>query len=226
MNIIGEVKIKENITNFDLVNVIKTVVLFIIRKEDKQIKYTPYYREYGLITGIAKYLIDGIKFDKDDDIIDIYNKNTTISGIIDSFINEEHENMAFIEENVDDIVAFKKEKYLNDFSDIKERLIKSIEQEQALNDLNIKLAKKQNTLLSQQIKANEYNEKVMERMNPEDVAKLNEMVASGKYSMEKVAEIVTDKYINSELHKENVRSVMEAKKNKIINFSQFDDDGK
>ena len=47
-----------------------------------------------------------------------------------------------------------------------------------------------------------------------------------EYSMEKVAAIVTDKYINSELHKENVRSVMEAKKNKIINFPQFDDDGK
>ena len=34
MNIIGEVKIKENITIYDLANVIETVVSFIIRKEN------------------------------------------------------------------------------------------------------------------------------------------------------------------------------------------------
>lgn len=227
MNITGVVKIKDGITNFDLANVVETVVSFVIRKEENgAIKYTPYYREYGLIVGIIKYLVEGISIEADDDLLDVYNDNTVVFETVNNFVKNSNDHMAFIAENVADIVEFEKQKYLNDFADIKERLLKSITQEQALNNLNIKLAKKQNTLLSQQIKANEYNEKVMERMKPEDVAKLNEMVASGKYNMEKVAEIVTDKYINSELHKEKVKSVMEVKKNKVVNFSSSDDDGK
>lgn len=225
MNIIGEVKIKDGITNFDLANVVETVVSFVIRKkENGEIKYTPYYREYGLIVGIVKYLVEGIEREANDDLLDVYNDNTVVFETVNDFIKNSNDHMAFIAENVADIVEFEKQRYINDFSDIKERLLKSITQEQALNNLNIKLAKKQNTLLSQQIKANEYNEKVMERMKPEDVAKLNEMVTSGKYNMEKVAEIVTDKYINSELHREKVKSVMEVKKNKVVNFSS--DDGK
>lgn len=225
MNIIGEVKIKDGITNFDLANVVETVVSFIIRKDENgEVKYTPYYREYGLIVGIVKYLLEGIECEADDDLLDVYNDNTVVFETVNDFVKNSNDHMAFIAENVADIVEFEKQRYINDLSDIKERLLKSITQEQALNNLNIKLAKKQNTLLSQQIKANEYNEKVMERMKPEDVAKLNEMVTSGKYNMEKVAEIVTDKYINSELHREKVKSVMEVKKNKVVNFSS--DDGK
>lgn len=225
MNIIGEVKIKDGITNFDLANVVETVVSFVIRKDENgEIKYTPYYREYGLIVGIVKYLVEGIEREANDDLLDVYNDNTVVFETVNDFVKNSNDHMAFIAENVADIVEFEKQRYINDLSDIKERLLKSITQEQALNNLNIKLAKKQNTLLSQQIKANEYNEKVMERMKPEDVAKLNEMVTSGKYNMEKVAEIVTDKYINSELHREKVKSVMEVKKNKVVNFSS--DDGK
>lgn len=227
MNIIGEVKIKNGITNFDLGKVVETVVSFVIRKEENgEIEYTPYYREYGLIVGIVKYLVEGIEIETDDYLLNVYNDNTIIFETVNDFVKNSNDHMAFIAENVADIVEFEKQKHLNDFADIKERLLKSIAQEQALNDINIKLAKKQNTLLSQQIRANEYNEKVMERMKPEDVAKLNEMVVSGKYSMEKVAEIVTDKYLNSELHKEKVNSVMEEKQNKVINFSPTDNDGK
>ena len=44
MKINGEVKIKDNITVFDLADVIDTVVSFIIRKDNNGIKYTPYYK--------------------------------------------------------------------------------------------------------------------------------------------------------------------------------------
>ena len=227
MIIIGDVKVKDSINNFDLANVIETVVSFVIRKDDTgEVKYTPYYREYGYIVGIIRYLLEGIKFNKDDDLLESYNDSIVISDAVNDFINAPHNHMSFISENANEIIEFKKQKYLNDFTDIRKRMLKSITQEQALNDLNIKLAKKQNTLLSQQIKVNEFNNKVMEYMKPEDIAKLNEMVVSGKYSMEKIAEVVTDKYINSELHKEKVKSVMEVKKNKVVNFSSSEDDGK
>lgn len=227
MNIIGEVKIKDGITNFDLANVVETVVSFVIRKDENgEVKYTPYYREYGLIVGIVKYLLEGIEREADDDLLDVYNDNTVVFETVNNFVKNSNDHMAFIAENANDIIEFEKQRHLNDFTDIKERLLKSIVQEQALNDLNIKLAKKQNTLLSQQLKANEFNNKVMEQMKPEEIVEMNRKFASGEYDMNKIAEVVTDKYINSALHKEKVKSVMEVKKNKVVNFSSTEDDGK
>lgn len=227
MNIIGEVKIKDGITNFDLANIIETVVSFVIRKDENgEVKYTPYYREYGLIVGIVKYLVDGIGIETDDDLLDVYNDNTIIFETVNDFIKNSNDHMAFIAENANDIIEFEKQRHLNDFTDIKERLLKSIAQEQALNDLNIKFAKKQNALLSQQIKANELNNKVMEQMTPEEVVEMNRKFTSGEYDMNKIAEIVTEKYINSALHKKNKKSVVKAKKDKVVNFSSTEDNGK
>ena len=174
MNITGVVKIKDGITNFDLANVVETVVSFVIRKEENgEVKYTPYYREYGLIVGIVKYLVEGIEREANDDLLDVYNDNTVVFETVNDFVKNSNDHMAFIAENVADIVEFEKQRHLNDFADIKERLLKSIVQEQALNDLNIKLAKKQNTLLSQQLKANEFNNKVKEQMKPEEIVEMN-----------------------------------------------------
>ena len=227
MNIIGEVKIKDGITNFDLANVVETVVSFVIRKEENgEVKYTPYYREYGLIVGIVKYLVEGIEREANDDLLDVYNDNTVVFETVNDFVKNSNDHMAFIAENVADIVEFEKQRHLNDFADIKERLLKSIVQEQALNDLNIKLAKKQNTLLSQQLKANEFNNKVMEHMKPEEIVEMNRKFASGEYDMNKIAEIVTEKYINSALHEKNKKSVVKAKKDKVVNFSSTEDNGK
>lgn len=227
MNIIGEVKIKDGITNFDLANVVETVVSFVIRKEENgEVKYTPYYREYGLIVGIVKYLVEGIEREANDDLLDVYNDNTVVFETVNDFVKNSNDHMAFIAENVADIVEFEKQRHLNDFADIKERLLKSIVQEQALNDLNIKLAKKQNTLLSQQLKANEFNNKVMEHMKPEEIVEMNRKFASGEYDMNKIAEVVTEKYVNSALHKKNKESVVKAKKDKVVNFSSTEDNGK
>lgn len=227
MNIIGEVKIKDGITNFDLANVVETVVSFVIRKEEnEEVKYTPYYREYGLIVGIVKYLVEGIEREANDDLLDVYNDNTVVFETVNDFVKNSNDHMAFIAENVADIVEFEKQRHLNDFADIKERLLKSIVQEQALNDLNIKLAKKQNTLLSQQLKANEFNNKVMEHMKPEEIVEMNRKFASGEYDMNKIAEVVTEKYVNSALHKKNKESVVKAKKDKVVNFSSTEDNGK
>ena len=227
MNIIGEVKIKDGITNFDLANVVETVVSFVIRKEENgEVKYTPYYREYGLIVGIVKYLVEGIEREANDDLLDVYNDNTVVFETVNDFVKNSNDHMAFIAENVADIVEFEKQRHLNDFADIKERLLKSIVQEQALNDLNIKLAKKQNTLLSQQLKANEFNNKVMEHMKPEEIVEMNRKFASGEYDMNKIAEVVTEKYVNSDLNKKNKESVVKAKKDKVVNFSSTEDNGK
>ena len=62
MKIEKNVRIKKDITIYDLANVIDTIVPFIIRKDENGITYTPYYEELGMHIGIAQYLIEGIEF--------------------------------------------------------------------------------------------------------------------------------------------------------------------
>ena len=224
MNIIGEVKIKENITIYDLANVIETVVSFIIRKENGEIKYRPYYKELALNIAIIQYLIDGIEIEKDDDtdsILSGINEHYQILEALNYFVqSSDHYN--FIMDNVKDIVEQKKQEYsAPDFSDIKERLLKSIEQEQMLNNLNIKLAKKQNTILSQQTKANEYQMKVMESMTPEEVAELNKKLVSGEFNVDKVAEMTVQKYLDSEIHKSKEKEVIDTQAQKITELNKY-----
>lgn len=237
MNIIGEVKIKENITIYDLANVIETVVSFIIRKENGEIKYRPYYKELGLNIAIIQYLIDGIEIEKDDDtdsILSGINEHYEILDALNYFVqNSDHYN--FIIDNVKDIVEQKKQEYLApDFSDIKERLLKSIEQEQIMNNLNIKLAKKQNTLLSQQIKANDYQLKMMDNMTPEEMTALNKKFLSEEFDFEKIADIAVKHYLDSDIFKSKKKDLDELKQSKVVDMNTYNarnvladvDDGK
>ena len=222
MKIEKNVRIKKDITIYDLANVIETIVPFIIRKDEDGITYTPYYKELGMNVGIAKYLIEGIEFEEDDDILDEISNNKKLSELIAQFSTINPKDYSFIMNNVTDIVEQKKQEYsAPDFSDIKERLLKSIEQEQMLNNLNIKLAKKQNTILSQQAKANEYQMKVMESMTPEEVAELNKKLVSGEFNVDKVAEMTVQKYLDSEIHKKNEKELIDAQAEKITELSKY-----
>lgn len=222
MKIEKSVRIKKDITIYDLANVIETIVPFIIRRDEDGITYTPYYEELGTHVGIAKYLIEGIEFEKGDDILDEISNNKKLSELIAQFFTINPKDYSFIMNNVTDIVEQKKQEYsAPDFSDIKERLLKSIEQEQILNNLNIKLAKKQNTILSQQAKANEYQMKVMESMTPEEVAELNKKLVSGEFNVDKVAEMTVQKYLDSEIHKKNEKELIDAQAEKITELSKY-----
>ena len=222
MKIEKNVRIKKDITIYDLANVIETIVPFIIRKDEDGITYTPYYKGLGMNVGIAKYLIEGIEFEEDDDILDEISNNKKLSELIAQFSTINPKDYSFIMNNVTDIVEQKKQEYsAPDFSDIKERLLKSIEQEQMLNNLNIKLAKKQNTILSQQAKVNEYQMKVMESMTPEEVAELNKKLVSGEFNVDKVAEMTVQKYLDSEIHKKNEKELIDAQAEKITELSKY-----
>lgn len=222
MKINGEVKIKDNITIFDLADVIDTVVSFIIRKDNNGIKYTPYYKEIGYAIGVVRYLIEGIEIEEGDDIYSESNRNKEISNVLDTFNMKYPSKYEFIMDNVADIVEQKKQEYsAPDFTDIKEQLKKSIAQEHALNDLNIKLAKKQNTLLSQQIKANEYQMKVMDSMTPEESAELNKKLLSGEYDINKVTEMAVKQYLESGIHKGKEKELIESQQATIHDLNKY-----
>ncbi|MGI6095532.1 MAG: hypothetical protein ACOYBL_08890 [Lachnospiraceae bacterium] len=208
---INNVKMKDEITNSDLAKVIETAVMFVIRKnENNEIEYTPYYREYGIMIGIFKYILEGIEYNNDDSILDMIDNNEEISKAISEITNDQSY-MDFITENVYNIVAFRKQQYLNDFSEIKKRLLKSIHQEQAVNEHVLKLAKQQSAILSQQMKAGEYNEKIMELTTPEEAKALNDKLLSGEFDMQKIANIAIEKYLESEIHKTKEKEFISSK---------------
>lgn len=227
MKITGTLKIKENITTVDLGDVIELVVAYMIRKNDNGgIRYTPYFKDAGMTVGIARYLLDGIEFEKNDNVLDVVEKNTEISALIENFKhtkeNVEHKRcMSFIHKHVADIVEFEKQRMIHDYSDIKAKLVKTLNQEQELNKLSIKLAKNQNRLLQQQIKQNEYNEKVMEHTTPEEAAELNRMLLDGKFDVNNIMEMAMDKYLNSEIHKKNEKDIIDSQANKIKDLEKY-----
>ena len=222
MKIEKNVRIKKDISIYDLANVIETIIPFVIRKDEDGITYTPYYRELGMNIGIAQYLIEGIEFEEDDDILNEISNNKKLSELIAQFSTINPKDYSFIMNNVTDIVEQKKQEYSTpDFSDIKERLLKSIEQEQTLNNLNIKLLKKQNTLLSQQAKANEFQMKVMESMTPEEVAAMNKKFMSSEYNINDIAEMAVEKYLDSEIHKKNEKEIIDSQAEKITELNKY-----
>lgn len=222
MNITGQVKLKDNITIYDLINIIKTIVPLVIRKDESGVVYTPYYKELALHAGIVKYLVEGIEIEKDDNILEYVDHNKEISNVIMEFVQYHLDDMDFIRTNVNDIVNQKKQEYSTpDFSDLKEMLKRSIEKEMIYNDLNIKLAKKQNTLLSQQLKINEYQKKVMDSMTPEESIELNKKLLSGEFDISKMADIIVTKYLDSEIHKDKEKELIESLTNKISDLKKY-----
>lgn len=211
MRITGEIEYNNALTDIQIENIIDVAASFIFRiNGNGKAEYKPYYLTRGLYVGIALYGITGVEFDQDDIIYDEILKNEEIKDAVSKFI--EYENIITINEYIINVAEFRKQEYLNKCEDdLKEKLSKSIENEIALQNLQIKIAKKQNTLLSQQIKQNEQNDKIMEHMNPEEIAELNKKFISGDYDMNKIAELVTDKYIQSELHKRNIIEIENAK---------------
>ena len=227
MKITGTLKIKENITTIDLADVIELVVAYMIRKNDNgEIRYTPYFKDSGLSVGVARYLLDGIQFDENDNVLDIVTSNDELYMIVETFKHaKENLNykrcMSFIHKNVAEIVEFEKQKMIHDYSDIKSKLMKTLNQEQELNKLSLKLAKNQNRLLQQQIKQNEYNEKVMEYTTPEEAAELNRMLLDGKFDLNNIMNMAMDKYLDSEIHKKNEQDIMDSQVNKIKDLEKY-----
>lgn len=227
MKITGTLKIKENITTVDLGDVIELVVAYMIRKNDNGgIRYTPYFKDAGMTVGIARYLLDGIEFEKNDNVLDIVTSNDELNMIVETFKHaKENSNykrcMSFIHKNVTDIVEFEKQRMIHDYSDIKAKLVKTLNQEQELNKLSLKLAKNQNRFLQQQIKQNEYNEKVMEYTTPEEAAELNRMLLDGKFDLNNIMNMAMDKYLDSEIHKKNEQDIMDSQVNKIKDLEKY-----
>lgn len=79
---------------------------------NKEERYTPYLEEVGQISAIAKYLIEGIEFSKDEDVYNSVINDEDVFSLVNKFITENTEENKILEwamKHVNDIVEHRKE---------------------------------------------------------------------------------------------------------------------
>lgn len=106
------VRIKENISFVDKVNVIKEIVISYFVAGN----YTPYYRERATVIAIVNNFIEGIEFETEEEVYDSVCEDIEIMEIVEKFKTTHH--MCMINKNVDDIVEFEKQRIIHGSSDL------------------------------------------------------------------------------------------------------------
>lgn len=213
------IRLKETIALDDKINVIEKVCEFIISKNEYgEVVYMPYAKEYAMDIAIALYLLDGIEFEKDDNIYDIVTTDEEIKAVVDGLNDSD---FAFIEEQVKDIVEFRKSMYIHNNNSFDEKLKEILDVQKAFEDLRLEVLKKEDKVLKQQIKANEYQEKVMDKMTPEESAKLNKMWVNGEVTSEQLVDTVVKKYLGSDYHGGKADEIIEAKNAEIKDLKKY-----
>lgn len=197
----------------DKANIINTIVSACFQEdEDDNIEYTPYFKDFGTIIAISKYLIDGIVFDKEEDIYNSVMDDTEVSSLVTEIMNSTE-----FDDNVlcdlREVIDFKKQEIIASSNNINNiiardilklinRYYEKIEQEaEALDNLNC--------LIEEQ---RELNSLITPEMQKQFAESLN---------FDSLINAVIEKYGESELFHKNKEIIESTKKlreqnNKII----------
>ncbi|MBC5746146.1 hypothetical protein FMM74_022040 [Lachnospiraceae bacterium MD308] len=205
------------ITIEDHVNIINTIVQAHFQiDEDGGIKYTPYFSKIGKIIAITKYMIEGIEFDKDENIystvVNDVEVNTLINNILTlpdfkTFIND-----------VNDIVEYKKAENIariqNESSSIiTYKLLELIEKEEEKMEKEYEALSNLNNWINEQRELNSLITPEMQRSFAES------------FDPEALTDAIIKKYAESDVHVKNKEIVNANKKlrekdNKIVKLEK------
>lgn len=200
-------RIKENITDIDLANVVDTAVRFMIRKNENEIIYEPYKEKQGIYVGITVYLLEGIIFEDNDRVYDVVLSNPELEQYIIDVLDKYGD---WIYKYVHDIVDFRKQEYVHRSLAVEERLIHALDLESKLNESADKLAKKQTELANKQLKRQKETDKIMKQFSDEEIEQLLKNLSTANFDALNTQ--ITKAYLNSDHYKKNLK-VLEGKKN-------------
>lgn len=173
-------RIKKNISLVDKINVIENTILYAFNDG----KYTPYYIDLGLRTSIAEFLLDGVTFEKDDDIYNLTLTSKKIKPLVDKFYSDERVDeetiycmdiKSDIDAQIEDIMEVEKQAFIH----------KSDSLEILYNGLNM--------LIENVLNAVEYFNRQTSVLTSDDIAnasKLMSSISDGTISRDAIAEIV------------------------------------
>ena len=218
--------IKKDINQYDIGNIVDVAVEFVIGKDDNgNIYYRPYFMDDGIRYGVILYVVDGIRFDPDDNILELYDKEEELSSVVDAFLSESTV-ADEITMYVRDIVDFRKKQYTSISDTLADELRTLMHKEEILNDMLTEAARVQKKVLEQQALENARNEEIMSHLSQDEILAMQKKLASGEYNMKELADNVVAKYVDSELHRMKQDEVAEAKSDKVVTYPADTDDGK
>lgn len=218
-----ELKVKDFITMEERAIITKHLAdSYFTENDDGTLTYTPYMIDPALTTIFFLYFVEGIEFENgekvydsvcaDDELVKLY--TTTLSDNLDE--NNFNSKMVktiihSIMNDVIDMVEFKKQQIIHNNSILNNKILEILETQKRLETLKLEIAENENKILLQQIKQNKYGEKIMSYMTPEETVTLNKKMLNEDMDFEKLAELVTEKYLKSNNPKRNVVGMKSAK---------------
>ena len=201
------VKVKESLTMEERVVITNHLVdSYFTEKDDGTVIYTPYMVDSALIIAFFLYCVDGIEFDDDDKIYEIVCNDpelldtytTTLSTNPDDSDNPCVNLIRVIKtimNDVTDIVGFRKQQIIHNNHILNNKILEILNMQEQLERLKLEIAENENKVLQQQIKQNSYSEEVLSYMTPEETATLNKKMLNEDMDFNKLAEIVTERYL-------------------------------
>ena len=150
-------KVKNDLTVQDRVNVIETIasVFFKTKEDDGSIEYTPYFKEIGQITAIAKFIIEGLEFEDNENVYESVVDDGRVHTLVKEVMNESF--FYEIMDEVKDIVEYRKKEQIariqNEANSILTyKLLELIEKEQEKTQREIEANDNLNTWIEEQRK--------------------------------------------------------------------------
>ena len=211
----------EKIDDIMVGRVINTALSYVFGYGENGVQeYYPYFKMRGIKNGIVRNLFLGLKFEDGDDVDILIYEDKNIDKVYSEFWESNKEYVLVLMDIYEECIEYEKSK-VNSNSKLSEKLLEILEVQKQLEDLKLEIAIAENKALQQQIKANEYNERIMESMSPEEAAKLNQMILDGGFDMDKMSDMILQKYINSPIIESRKDEIIEAKNEKIRSLEEY-----
>lgn len=211
----------EKIDDIMVGRVINTAISYVFGYDESGIQeYYPYFKMRGIKNGIVRNLFLGLTFEDGDDVDALIYEDKNIAKVYEDFWQTNKEYVLGLMNTYEECIEYEKSK-VNSNSKLSEKLLEILEVQKQLEDLKLEIAIAEKRALNQQIKANEYNERIMESMSPEDAAKLNKMILDGGFDMEKMSDLILQKYIDSPIMESRKDEIIEAKNEKIRSLEEY-----
>ena len=222
MEIIGKVKIKDEITTADIANIVNNIVDAIIYKDGDEIVYQPYFFDDAVKMSIFVCLLEGVQLDEDDKILEILRTDEIIKKLIDDFV-EGNDDIADIMGYAYDLIDFRKEQYLRKNDELDELLKKAVAKENALNDMLLELAQTQNKVLTQQAEMNAKQEEVYSQLTTDELASIQKKIANGEFNMNDMVNTVVERYMENDKDRDQkYKEIIDQKNKKILDLTVKD----
>lgn len=197
MKINGTLSIKQPITLAEKIDVINTMVSYVIdREKNGSLRYTPYCRYCGLVAGIARFCLEGVLWEEGDDLYSLSQQEPRLRSLIQEFMENRQEEMEFIQTNASAVIEYRKQELLYRNPLLDRKLGEILEKEAELHQALIRAARQQEELLSQQARQNAYNEEVMKLMTPQEMAEANKKLLSADMTPDQLTSQVAQQYLD------------------------------